>query len=49
LCLLFLAKDARAITNESYEAACREFAQVFPGYRPGLGIQRFLSSNWTSL
>jgi protein-tyrosine phosphatase len=49
LALLFLAKHTQDIPNESYEAARKQFREIFPGYRPGRGIQTFLGENWEKL
>ena len=46
LALLFLAKHLMVISGESYAAAHTAFERLYPDYRPGLGIQRFLDENW---
>ncbi|MEX1014324.1 MAG: hypothetical protein WDZ80_04155 [Candidatus Paceibacterota bacterium] len=46
LALLFLAKHVKSISDESYEKAREEFESVFPGYRPGRGIQIYLKKEW---
>lgn len=46
LALVFLAKVRGAIANDSYAAARSDFERLFQGYRPGRGIQTFLSTNW---
>jgi predicted protein tyrosine phosphatase len=47
LALLFMAKELGLISNASYPQASAEFRQSYPRYRPGLGIQAYLSQNWT--
>jgi len=47
--LVFLAKHIGAITNESYEEAKKEFIGLYPQYRPGRGIQIYLSESWIKL
>jgi hypothetical protein len=49
LALLFLAKDLRVISGESFEVARQAFLPLYPRYRPGRGIERFLSEQWDSL
>lgn len=49
LALLYMAKRAKVISDESYPAAVQDFRPVFPGYHPGLGIQIYLSQNWNQL
>ena len=49
LALLYMAKRAKVILDESYPAAVQDFRPVFPGYHPGLGIQICLSQNWNQL
>jgi hypothetical protein len=46
LALVFLAKHLKAIPSDSYEAAKQAFSSLYAGYRPGLGIQKFLETNW---
>ena len=46
LALLFLAKHLGVIPNGSFSAAKEEFAALYSGYRPGTGIQQFLTANW---
>lgn len=46
LALLFLAKYAKAIAGDSYEMAKSNFVSIFPSYRPGQGIQIYLSKHW---
>lgn len=49
LALLFLAKHIGALPDSSYEDAKRAFERLFPTYRPGKGIQRFLAENWSAI
>lgn len=49
LALLYMAKRARVISDESYPAAMKDFRSIFPEYQPGLGIQIYLSQNWNQL
>lgn len=49
LALVFLAKVAGAISDDSYLSARQDFERIFAGYRPGHGIQTYLRQNWTAL
>ncbi len=49
LALLFLAKDLGVIRNNSFEAARVGFASLYPGYNPGIGIQRYLTEHWPEI
>lgn len=46
LALVFLAKRRAALNDCSYGAARKEFGSLFQGYRPGTGIEAYLSENW---
>jgi hypothetical protein len=46
LALLFLAKRLREIPNSSFSDAREVFASLYAGYKPGVGIQKFLTTNW---
>ena len=46
LALLFLAKHLRMIPDGSFSDAKDAFASLYAGYRPGAGIQQFLTTNW---
>jgi hypothetical protein len=46
LALLFLSKHLRVIPGDEYSAAQAAFASLYAKYRPGAGIQQFLTSNW---
>ncbi|XOZ34108.1 hypothetical protein ACMDCT_02405 [Halomonadaceae bacterium KBTZ08] len=49
LAMIFLAKHVGIVSNESAEHARTDFLQLFPRYRPGGGIQKYLSANWSKL
>ena len=49
LALVFLAKIAGVLPNDSYATASSAFREIFSGYRPGRGIQAYLSANWNTL
>ncbi|MDZ4178610.1 MAG: hypothetical protein U1E29_05205 [Coriobacteriia bacterium] len=49
LALVFMAKVSRTITASSYLDARVQFEQRFSGYRPGAGIQTYLTQHWASL
>jgi hypothetical protein len=46
LALIFLSKYLRTIPDESFATAREAFTSLCVGYRPGLGIQKFLETNW---
>jgi hypothetical protein len=46
LALVFLTKHLKAIPGDSFSAAKEAFTSLYVGYRPGLGIQKFLETNW---
>ena len=45
LCLLYLAKRQKVISNNSYQEAKDEFSKIFPEYCPG-GIGDYIEDNW---
>ena len=49
LAMLFLAKVAGAISDESYQSARSEFEDLYAHYYPGLGIQIYLDRHWREL
>ena len=49
LALLLLAKRFGQIQNDSYDGARADFEELFAGYRPGRGIQKYLSDQWGDL
>jgi predicted protein tyrosine phosphatase len=49
IALVFLAKRIGKINNESFEHAAIDFKKLYPYYRPGSGITRYLSQNWQVL
>lgn len=46
--LLYLAKRAKTITNDSFVAAKNEFVQNYPYYLPG-GIGEYVKQNWNEI
>jgi hypothetical protein len=44
-----LAKHLRAIADGSFASAQAAFAPRYAGYRPGIGIQKFLGAHWASI
>jgi len=46
LALMLMAKHIGVISNESYDGARTDFEQLYPYYRPGLGIQTYLRRHW---
>jgi hypothetical protein len=49
LALVFLAKHAGVITNGSFAAAAKEFADKIGGYHPSAGIRAYLFRHWDEL
>jgi len=49
LALVFLAKHVRVLPDESFANAEVAFRAIYPPYRPGVGIRRFLADNWAAL
>ena len=49
LALLFLAKHVGAISDNSFADAYRDFLPLYPDYRPGLGIQSYVTTNWSTI
>lgn len=49
LAMIFLAKNVKAISNQSFDHAMKDFLKLFPNYRPGGGIQKYLVTNWEKL
>ena len=50
LALLYLAKRTDLLPGGSYAEAAETFrASMFPGYRPGRGIQAWLTRHWTEI
>jgi len=49
LALVFLAKHLRVLPDNSFAGSAGAFRIRYPAYRPGVGIQRFLTDNWTAL
>lgn len=48
LALLYMSKRLGTLPNESYDLAAQAFQFRFP-YRPGKGIQTWLTRNWDSI
>ncbi len=49
LALLFLALHRKALPGASYAEARAAFAAMYPEYRPGTGLQQFVTSHWSEL
>jgi hypothetical protein len=49
LALLFLAKHLKTIPNNSFRGAMDAFISLYENYRPGLGIQTYMTSTWSML
>jgi hypothetical protein len=49
LALLFLAKDLGVLPADTFEAARAGFLPLYPRYKPGRGIETFLTENWAAL
>jgi protein-tyrosine phosphatase len=47
IALLFLAKKAKKINNESFEQAAIDFKKLYKYYQPSRGITIYLNQNWT--
>lgn len=46
LALLLMAKRLGALSNASYQSAVNLFTTIYPAYRPGRGIQTFMTQHW---
>ena len=46
IAVLYLAKRAKVLPEDSFKEAALEFRKTYPCYAPGLGIQRYLGENW---
>ena len=46
LAMIFMAKHLKELPNSSYSEARNEFEKLYPGYRPGNGIQIYLDKKW---
>ncbi len=49
LALLFLAKKAKILPNTNYKDAKEEFVKLFPLYKPGRGIEIYLTEYWDEI
>lgn len=48
IALLYLAKRAHTISNESFDSARSDFAKIYPNYYPS-GIRIFVRTHWQSI
>ncbi len=46
LAMMFMAKRLGVLPNSSYQESSTEFRMLYPTYKPGLGIQTYLTKNW---
>ena len=46
--LLYLAKRAKIISNDSFISAKKEFIEIYPYYSPG-GIGEYVQKNWNEI
>ena len=49
LALLYLAKRAKEIPNESYRQASNEFRELYPQFNPAQGIHLYLQDYWDQI
>lgn len=49
LALIYLAKRANIINNQSYEKAKTDFIRIFPNYQPSSGLNYYLTQCWNQL
>jgi hypothetical protein len=49
LAMLYLAKRADTLPDSDYESAKQAFADLYPPYRPGRGIELYLREYWPQL
>lgn len=49
LALIFLAKVAKTLPDDSFESARKEYQKIDPFYSPGRGIQVYLKEKWKEL
>jgi predicted protein tyrosine phosphatase len=49
LTMLYLAKRDGTITDTSYADARSEFQDLYPRYRPGRGVDAYLTDHWTDI
>ena len=49
LALLFMAKRLSELNDSSYQLARSDFEDLYPDYRPGQGLERYLTDNWHQL
>lgn len=46
LALLYLSKRAGTVSGKDFTNARNEFTQIFPPFKPGIGISLYLQKNW---
>ncbi len=49
LALLLLASQQKGIPGNSYAQARAAFASIYPAYKPGVGMQQFLTGHWNQI
>ena len=49
VCLLYMAKRAGKISNDSYDEAGTDFIEIMPEIEPGLGIDGFVAEHWSEI
>lgn len=49
VCLLYLAKRVRKISNNSYDEAAVDFLEIMQDIDPGLGIEGFVANHWDEI
>lgn len=49
IALLYLAKRADLLPNDSFQIARETFLTKYPGYKPGAGIVTFLTDKWKEI
>ena len=47
--LLFMAKVAGNISNDSFQSAYSDYIAIDPRYGPGQGIQQYLAAHWSEM
>ena len=48
IALLYMART-KAIKNDSFEDAVRDFRSTYPAYQPARGISLYMSRNWSTI
>lgn len=49
LAMLLMSKRLKLLPSASYQEAASSFMALYPRYKPGRGLQRFLSHNWNNI